>query len=549
MVIGPEQYRRPVAASGLLRRNAGVAVGTALSRLTGLARVVMIGIVLGGDELADAYVSANNAPNAVYELLIGGVLSAGLVPLLTELRVREDRRGVDAVITVGVLASGVLALLAVVAAPAIFAVLTLNAADGIDVAQFRAAGTSLARILLVQVAFYGLIALGSALLHARRRFFAAAVAPVLANVITVAAFGALWVLRPAGGWRIDQVLDGDLLRWSLGGGATVGIAASALVIFGAAQRGDDRVSWNLDPRHPAVRRLVDLSVWTLGYVAANQITLVIVQNLTEPGSGGRFAYSQAYIFFVLPHGLLAVSIATTFAPELAEAFTRQTSAAFASTLSLGIRSTIWLTAPSGVGLFVLRRPLVGLLLGYGALGPDDVELVADVLGGFALGLPAMSAYLFVLRGFYARLDTRTPFYLNVGECALNVVVGFALVGRFGVPGLAASFSIAYAVSAVVAGAVLVRRCPGFATAAVIRSAGVSLAASAISGVVVWRVLGAVGPDRSGVDAAVPVVVGVTVGAMAYAAAMAALAGDERRQISAALRRRLARRREGDPTGG
>ena len=120
------------------------------------------------------------------------------------------------------------------------------------------------------------------------------------------------------------MLDDYRLRWTLGLGATAGIAAMALVLIPAIYRAGVSASgrsWQF--RHPAVRQLLRLSGWTLGYVIANQVTVVVVRNLADPGSGDARAYFNAFTFFVLPHGLLAVSIATTFAPEMARSVTRR----------------------------------------------------------------------------------------------------------------------------------------------------------------------------------------------------------------------------------
>lgn len=532
-------------SSTLVRRNVGVAAGTALSRITGLARVVAIGAVLGGGQLADAYVSANNAPNAIYELLVGGILSAGLVPLLVDLRARNDRDGINAVLTSGVVAVGVVAVVAVALAPLVFRVLTLNADDAIDVAEFRRAGTLLARILLVQVFFYGIIALASAMLHAHRRFFAAAWSPVLANVITVVALSSLAVARPAEGWRIQDVASDARLRLLLGLGATVGIGVSAVAVVAAARRVDHDVAWRFAPRDDAVRRLIRLSAWTFGYVAVNQIALVIVQNLTEPGSGGRFAYSQAYTFFVLPHGLLAVSIATTLSPELSHAWARRAHEEFSRVLGLGIRFTLLLTVPSAVGIFVLRRPIIAALLEHGEFAAADASTVAQTLGAFALGLPAFSAYLFVLRGFYARLDTRTPFAINSIECLLNVAIGWFLVQRYGVPGLAASFSIAYGVSAVGAAALLIRRTDGFETRRTIVSLARVLIAALVMGGVTLVIRDTIG-DGSGLAAATRVAAAVVAGVITYLAAMTALGSADLADVIRMLRRRPLRNH---PSGG
>ena len=76
----------------------------------------------------------------------------------------------------------------------------------------------------------------------------------------------------------------------------------------------------LEWQHPAVRKLLVLSGWTIGFVAANQIAVVVIRNLaTQRAKASCRAYVDAFLWFVLPHGLLAVSIATTFQPELARA--------------------------------------------------------------------------------------------------------------------------------------------------------------------------------------------------------------------------------------
>lgn len=520
-------------SSTLVRRNVGVAIGTAVSRITGLARVIAIGVVLGGGQLADAYVSANNAPNAIYELLVGGVLSAGLVPLIVDLTTRRDRDGINAVLTSSIVVVAIVAIVAVLLAPLVFRVLTINADAAIDVDAFRRAGTLLARILLVQIFFYGVIALGSSVLHAHRRFFAAAWSPVLANVITVAALGALAALRPADGWTIENVISDAGFRWLLGLGATVGIAVSAIVVVVAANRTGHRFRWRFAPGDDAVRRLIRLSIWTFGYVAVNQVALVIVQNLTEPGSGGRFAYSQAYTFFVLPHGLLAVSIATTLSPELSRAWAERAQSEFSRVLGLGIRFTLLLTVPSAVGIFLLRRPIIEALLQHGEFTAADARTVAQTLGAFALGLPAFSTYLFVLRGFYAQLDTRTPFFINSVECVLNVAIGWVLVERYGVPGLAASFSIAYGISALGAAGLLLRRSTGFDLARLGGSFARVLASTVVMGGVVSLANLLVDGDGA-FGSAILVIIGVGAGLAAYIGAMVVLRSTDVADVIRAL---------------
>ena len=407
----------------------------------------MFGYVIGQTALADAYTIGNETPNIVYELLIGGVLSATLVPLFTSFLERDDDESPNVVITVALVVLAAVTAVAVLAAPLIFGLYTIDPAEAVDPDDLREVGTLLTRVFLLQIFFYGAVALANAVLNSRRRFFAAAWSPILANVIIIVT---LLSLPDAGErtWALDDVLTDDRLRWTLALGTTAGIAAMALVLVPAVHRAGLHFRPDLQFRHPAVRRLVRLSGWTLGFVVANQVTIVVVRNLADPGSGNARAYFEAFTFFVLPHGLLAVSIATTFIPEMARSVARGDRRAFCDQTSLGVRLIALLTVPAGVLLFVLRRPIVGALLQHGEYTAANADNAARALGGFALGLVGFSLYLFVLRGFYAHQDTRTPFVINVGQNVLNIVLAVALVGRYDIGGLGAALAISYVVCAV-----------------------------------------------------------------------------------------------------
>jgi putative peptidoglycan lipid II flippase len=501
----------------LLRSNLVVASGTALSRLSGLARITVFGYVIGQTALADAYRIGNETPNIVYELLLGGVLSATLVPLFTSFDHRDDEESTNVVITVSLVLLAGITIVAVVAAPLIFGLYTLNPAAGVDPELFRDVGTLLTRLFLLQIFFYGATALATAWLNSRRRFFAAAWSPILPNLIIIAS---LLSLPGAGStdWTLDDVADDARVRWTLGLGATAGIAAMALVLIPAMRRGGLHFRPRLEFRHPAVRRLLTLSGWTLGYVVANQVVIVIVRNLTDPGSGDATAYFDAYTFFVLPHGLLAMSIATTFVPEMARAVARRDRDAFTARASLGVRLIGLLTVPAGILLFVLRRAIVGVFLQHGEYTPAAADNTSRALAGFALGLFGFSIYLFVLRGFYAHQDTRTPFVINLFECALNIVLAFALVDRYGILGLGLAFSISYVVGALLSLQVLSYKVPGFPVGSVFRGLLPMVVAGVLAGEAMWLVAVNVG-GNSGGEAVLRLFVAGLGGIAAYVAAL------------------------------
>ncbi len=523
----------------LLKSNITVAAGTALSRVTGMLRVSVLAGVLGSTALNDAYVLGNETPNIVYELLLGGVLSATLVPLFSTFAEDDDeangRESTNVVMTMGVVLLAALTFFAVVAAPVIFRLFSLKIDESVDPDLFRSVGTTLSRIFLIQIFFYGLTGLANAFLNSRRRFFAAAWSPILPNLIIIVTL--LSLPDPTGDtWALSDVITDSRLRLTLGWGATLGIAAMAVTLIPAARSTGFKFRFDWQPKHPAVKRLLSLSFWTFGFVAANIAALIVVRNLTEPGSSDTFAYFAAFTYFVLPQGLLGVSIATTFQPELARSVARKDKASFITTMSLGVRMTALLTIPAGVGLFVLRRPLAGLLLENGKFGPEGALNASRALAGFALGLGAFSVYLFVLRGFYAHKDTKTAFKVNVVENAINIVLALVLVGSYGVLGLGASFALAYVFASFWALQILSYKVPGFEVRPILASVWRMIVAGAAMGEAVWFITRSVG-GNVGVDAVVRLVIGAVVGVIVYFALLAAMQAPELH----ALKRRLPRR--------
>ncbi len=485
-----------LGVANFVRSNLIVASGTACSRATGLLRVIVLAYVIGQNALSDAYKLANETPNIVYDLIIGGVLSATLVPVFTSLLVREhredDERGFHAVVSAALIASALLTALAVIFAPAIFRLYSLTTSPDVDADTFRTVGTMLTRLFVIQVLFYGVTGVMTAILHASRRFLAAAWAPVASNVVIIAT---LLTLPGAGTttWQLSDVATDRRLYLTLALGATGGIALMAIITTAAAFRGTTPLRWHVDLRHPAVRRVANMSGWTLGFVIANQVALVIIRNLADPGSSLASAYFDAFIFFVLPHGLLAVSLATTLQPELARAAAQDRPQQFSGLLSGGIRAIIALTAPASAGLIVIGPLAITSLMQRGQFDALSAANTSDALIGLAIGLTGFSVYLFSLRGFYAHGDTRTPFVLNVFENALNIVFAIALVGTLGVFGLGLSLGLAYLVAAIVSLGVLRRRyASGLNLAALTRETASIALASAIAGVSVWAIMSALG---------------------------------------------------------
>ena len=435
--------------------NLGVAGGTLASRITGLARLVVFAAVIGQTALADAFDVGNNAPNVIYELLLGGTLTAVLVPLFVSQRERNDRAGTGAVLGTGLVVLVAITIIAVMAAPAIFRLYALSPVG--DAVTFNTVGTALTRVFLLQIFFYGLNALAAGALNARGNFVAAAWAPVASNAVAIAALLGLRNDSSINDVSLEAVSSGTRLFWWFSLGPTLGIATMAVIVMVAAIRHGVFPRPTFAPRHAAVRELFRVSGWAIGYIAANQIALVVVKNLADPGSGRLDAYAKAMTIFQLPHGLLAVTIVTTTAPMLARAVAQQNRDEFLRRFVSGARTTLALTIVPSLVFTVFAEPIVRILLGWGAFSDDAVTTTARALSGLSVGLVGFSLYLYALRGFYSHSDTRTPFLINLGQNSLNIVLAVLLASRYDVLGLGLSFAVSYLVFAVVAVEAMAKR--------------------------------------------------------------------------------------------
>jgi putative peptidoglycan lipid II flippase len=532
-VVGVQREGPDGAAPISILRSSGiVALGTAMSRATGFLRLFATGYAIGFTALTDTYTLANTTPNIVYELLLGGVLSATLVPIFVHHAEEEDDEGTSAVISVAVAALVAFMVVGIVAAPQIVRLYTLTA-SGEVAAEQREVATSLLRLFMPQMVFYGLTAMGTALLNARRRFAAPAFAPVVNNLVVTAMLFALPHVAGRTPSLEDVRTDTGLLLL-LGVGTTAGIVAMTLLLWPAIKRSGFRFRWRLDFGHPAVRQVGRLSTWTIGYVVANQAALLLVLLLANRRVGGVSSYTAAYIFFLLPHALVAVSLMTTTVPELASAAARRNWDRYRERFSTGVRLTALIILPAATGYLVLGRPIVRALLEYGALStePDAATTTGDNLSMFGIGLLGFSIYLFTLRGFYALRDTKTPFILNVGENVLNVLLALALEPLLGVPGLALAYALSYTVAAVVAVAMLRRRVGSLEAGRILRS----LVRITAACVVMAAAVGAVRLVLGG-NPVLETAVGVSLGAAVFVVAVVALRVEE---VSALRVRFLAR---------
>jgi putative peptidoglycan lipid II flippase len=550
-LTGELDLRSAAEGTSLTRATAVMSVGTALSRLTGFARLAVIAWAIGGAEskLPDTYNLANTMPNIVYQLVLGEILATLFVPIFVEhlaTKAKDEAwRLASTILNLAMVLAAAVSAVAVLLAPWIIKIYTFRAPAADRIGQEQV-GAFLLRLLLPQMIFYAAGAVLTGLLNAHRRFAAPMFAPLLNNLVVMATFVAFRALHPSGP-------PGDLLRLSagdkllLGGGTTLGVIAMTVVLWPFVRRiKEQRYSpRELDWRNPAIRHVGRLARYSLGYVIVNQIGLWVVYALANGRRGGVTAFQSAFILYQLPYGIFAVSVFTALVPTLSEHHVRGDVDSFRRDLSLGLRTTAFIILPAAAGFVALGRPIVHLLLQHGVFSKQSTPLFANTFVLMAIGLGAYAAFQQLMRASYARQDTRTPWIVNGIAVGVNTLIALPLFAWLSVPGLALAHAISYTFAAILGGAVLRRQLGGIDGGRIAASSVRIGVASVAAGGVAWAVAKAVG-NGVNVDALggqmLQVGSAVLGGIATYAGLAAAMRLDEFRPLIRIVAGGLGRRR-------
>ena len=434
-------------------QTSGMAVGTLLSRLTGVIRDIVLVAAIGTAVFSDAYSVANSIPNIIYILVAGGAINSVFIPTLVR-RMQEDgdegKEFADRLLTLVGSVLLTLVVLSMALAPLIVRLYTTSEWDS----ENLHVATVFSYWCLPQIFFYGVYTLVSQILNARNIFVLPMFAPIANNLIvitTAAAFMALNHQTPTA----SNVSNSQLTL--LGAGTTLGVVLQALLLLPALHKAGYRFQPRFDFRGAGLSKTGDMALWTIGFVAVNQISFLIISNLTTYANAvaqnngataiGFTSYQKGQLMMMLPHAIITVSLITALLPRLSRHAHASDAQAFGSQLTQTIRLVAAFIIPSAA-LLVICGPTVGILLyGHGATSAEQGSAVGLLASMFALGLPAFSIFYALLRSYYAREDTRTPFVINLLFNALHIGIGsalfFTLTGKFRVATLALAYAIAY----------------------------------------------------------------------------------------------------------
>ncbi len=464
---------------------------TMVSRVLGFARDVMIALALGTGPVADAFFVAFRFPNLFRRLFAEGAFNSAFVPLFAK---RLEGEGEVAARTFAEQAmAGLTFVLVIVSAVCMLAMPWLMAglAPGFveDPVKYQLA------VELTQIAFpyllcMSIVALMSGVLNSLHRYFAAAAAPILLNVVLIAAIGIAILTGYSGTAGAGYILAGGVL--------VAGFAQLAMLAI-AVRKAGMKLSLRWPSYGPEMRRLVQLGVPGLVSGGVTQINIVVGTIIASMQAGAVSYLYYADRLYQLPLGIVGIAIGVVLLPELARQIRAGDRDSVMDTQNRSLEFALVLTLPAAIALGVAAEPIVRVLYERGAFTATDTPATAYALMAFAAGLPSFVMIKVFQPAFFAREDTRTPMWLAVINLAVNVVGSLALfivftrMGWMGHVGIAIATSCAGWLNALLLWRILAKRGDFVWDRRLIRVLPVALAASLAMGAVLWLAMPALDP--------------------------------------------------------
>ena len=438
-------------SNDLFRASGIMALGTIISRITGFVRGILVVAVLGTTLLADTYNVANTMPNILYNLLVGGALTAIFIPQLV--RSFDHADGGDdfasRLITTISLILLVLVSLGMFFAPAL---VRLYAPEfftvGFETEQEIA--IAFTRYCLPQIFFLGLFTMLGQVANARGSFGPLMWAPIANNLVGIALFGGFLIFSP--GIDISSITSNQVAL--LGWGTTFSVVVQALVLVPVIKK----LGISIKPRLgvAGLGKSFNLAGWTLVYVLISQLGYLVTVNVATSAAVrsaqegvvtgvGYTPYTYAYFVMLLPYSIVTISIITAILPHISKLALDGKREEVKAQLVRAIRLVGVITVPSAVA-FLLFGPLITQSIFIG-ISDDDSRYIGYVLSALSFGLVAFSINLILIRGFNAFEDTKTQvvsiLVINVLSVAMSYFFLYFVKNQWVTIGLGVAFSVSY----------------------------------------------------------------------------------------------------------
>jgi murein biosynthesis integral membrane protein MurJ len=460
----------------LARSSKAMALGTIASRGTGLLRTIILGVALGSRHLSDAYNVSNTLPNTVYYLMLGGIFTSVVVPLLVRAAKSHPDNGeayAERIFTLGAIALLVITVVATaVSAPIVD--LYLPGAPG---SEHRVA-VIFAYFFIPQIFFYGMDSLLGAILNTKGRFGANMWTPVINNVVVIAVFGLF--LGVEGTNRTPSNISSFGINL-LGLGTTLGIVIQSIALFPIVKRAGFSFRLRFDFRRAEVSEIGGMAGWMLGYVVSQfvaNLVLTVVADIASSRHGagngtGYSAFTYANQLFQMPYAIVGISVISALLPRMSRHATDRQYLLVREDFSTGVRFASVIVVPAAVFLGILGAPICELLFAHGSLSVGEARYIGEVFGMLSLGLVPFMVTQLQLRVFYSFHDNRTPGIIGFVMLAVGVIGDLAALNALPpsqvVVGLGAVYGLVTVVGAAIAWPLLLRRVGSLDSWRIIRS--------------------------------------------------------------------------------
>jgi putative peptidoglycan lipid II flippase len=437
-----------------------------VSRVFGLLRTLLFAFVFGAGATSDAYLQAFFIPDFIFNVVAGGALASAFIPVFTKYMAGDnDEKSAwhiaSAALNLAIAIMIVLALLAIISAGQIIPL--YNPKPTTESPQVYAAHInliiSLARIMLLQAIVLGGGVIVTSILNARQHFLLPAIGTVLYNVgIIIGLLPGVYLAYH--GQRSDLTFAAYAATWGVVLGAILQVA---IQIPGLVKVGM-RYTFSFDWRHPGVIQIGRMMVPRIINAAMLYFSIFVDRYLimylgvlyaADLVNGLVTQYYQALQILLLPLGIFGMAVSTAAFPTLAENVAKGRFDRLRSIIQETLRSILFLSIPSSVGLIVLGLPIVQVLLEHGAYNLQSAIYTTFPLAGFAIGLAGLSSVEILTRSFYALRDSVTPVIVSVLQFIFKIALSLILINmavwgpQWGTFALALSTSIAGTLEAIV----------------------------------------------------------------------------------------------------
>ena len=441
--------------------NASIVMGaTMISRLTGFFREMLIPAKFGVGFVADVYDVAFKFPDLMFSLLIGGAISAALVPVLSgSVSKGEEGEGWQAIsrfINMTMTLTLIVCVFGVIFAEKLVVLFAQgwNPASPEDYLKIVTAAR-LMRVLFPSVAFLMLAGFANSVLYSYEKFLSAAFGPVIYNILCIASIALLSGGGPEEYYRVDRVVFGVMLS-SFTYFVFQTIQASKHIIGNYAPR--------FDFRHKGFRRLFGIALPSLVSSSVIQInTMVSTSFSSRFEAGSIIAMRMADRTWQMPYGIIAQSMGIALLPDLSGKYANGDMAGYKKSLDSGLRYVLLLAIPVAAACVTLSNLIMRtLFLNSARMTEADVALTASILACYSSALITQSINTILIRAFYACNQTKTPMLTGISIIGLNILLSvlFYYFTDMGVRGMAFAYSISSLVNLALLTVLLNRRLPG-----------------------------------------------------------------------------------------